>query len=186
MEEQFETRRDDFKSIEMSRPEPKSRGVPKWWLLRDKVMPPQEEVTKLRQEICGAVSKMQTQQTQREGKVARVINPSPGRYQRETSPPLSGEQSESARQGTLKQPGNMHVLAYLLLTALAEAGELGNRDFGRSQALYSAKGCRAQGWHIDFSEKLKHKSSKRAAGGSSQDEAKCPISRERLDELKTH
>ena len=117
--------------------------------------------------------------------MARVINPSPGRYQRETSPPLSGEQSESAHQGMLEQLGNMHILAYKLLTALAKAGELGNRDFGRSQALYSVKGCRAQGWHIDFSEKLKHKSSKRAAGGSSQDEAKCPISRERLDELKT-
>ena len=181
MEEQYETKRDEYeiKSIEMSRPEPKSRGVPKWWLLRDKVMPPYEEVSKLRQEICGAVSNMQTQQTQREGMVARVINPSPGRYQRKTSPPLSFEQSESAHQGTLEQPGTMHALAYLLLTALAKAGELGNRDFGRSQALYSAKGCRAQGWHINFSEKLKHK------GGSSQDEAKCPVSRERLDELKT-
>lgn len=156
-------------------------------MLREKVMPPHEQVDELKSQLSRAVSRMQARQAEAEGAVRSIFNTSPGRYQMQTSPDLSAEQSASARKHKLEQPRNMHPLTYLLLVALAKAGELETREFGKSVALYSSEGCEVQEWHLDFSDKLKHNPVKRVRGGSSRGDAQetHPSWEERLQQIET-
>lgn len=156
----------EIKSIQTEKLPQRSRQIPQWELL-SKLVPPPEQVSQLKQELKEAASKIRTKGAQREGEVESIFNPSPGRYQKQTSPDLTPQQCKSAKEGKLKKPESMHQLTYLLLMHLVKAKKLSEREFGKSVALYSSPGCEMQDWHIDFSDDPKPtKKAKLSAEGS--------------------
>ena len=148
--------------------------MPRWELL-SRLPPPREQVSQLKQQMREAVSRMRAKGIEKKDSgVVPIFNPSPGRYQMQTSPDLSARDCKRAREGTLPQPAKMDPLTFLLLMHLCKAGKLSKRRFGKSVALYSYQGCEVQPWHIDFSDKPKPKpQSKKAKVGVSGEASKA-------------
>ena len=73
LEKQFESKRDDFRAIGSSKPELKSKEVPKWSFLRDKVVPPREQVDELKGQLSEAAAKMQAKKAKIEGGVVSIF-----------------------------------------------------------------------------------------------------------------
>ena len=112
------------KELELEPAPRASRGVPRWWLLSERVLPMREDVSRARHEI----RKQQQQAGKQE--LESVFNPNPLRHQL----PLASDDPMLA----------------LLMAALASAGHLRSHAAGRAVALYSSAGCEQQQWHADY------------------------------------
>ena len=92
LELEFETKRDEFRAVESEKLPARRRGVPRWELL-SRLPPPREQVSQLKQQMREAVSRMRAKGTEKKDSgVVPIFNPSPGRYQMETSPDLSDDE----------------------------------------------------------------------------------------------
>ena len=142
--------------FQLEAPGRRSREVPSWWLLRERVIPDPKDVSRAREKIRKELSQL------REGgkckKLEKVFNPDSLRHQL----PLASEDP----------------LILLLMAALATAGHLSSREAGRSVSLYSEPGCEQQPWHADYDpickarRKRKHESAEDQQCREEQQQAK--------------